>query len=392
MVLKIHKILFIFLLISSIVSCAADEEDLILSDKIGYEFGETDNVNGFVIQQSWWKFQLPQPNDTAIGISDTLATFPSQQEFTQMSVDYVFGLQKLASEMVQSLKQMVSGNDGYAWMNYYTPYLGAFVSSSDSRVKQWQLENDATYEGVEWPYHLVISDLPDGNMDGRISKALEIYYDQDFNNGVMLFAPSRVNSLRYPDKLMGHGTVGKLYFSLNNGQVENNLYVSGFGVPGSSDRMGNLYLKTVLSNNLISFASVVDIPAIWFDNKANSGYSVSMFGGVDCMNSNMAVISAFTPNTYSANLSSVLVDEENVSVRMDEYNRMWNLMMDIDEEQAVLEVYETPAFLTNGVYVGAGREVTERNLFSRALGKADDVSSLTYDISPYKVSIMQIEW
>lgn len=391
--LKIFKILFIFSLISTLVSCEAADYDLVMGDKIDPELGtDTESINGFVIQQSAWVLETPQPSDTVARASDTLAKFPTQQEFTQMSVEYVFSLQRLASEMVQNLRQMVANNDGYAWMNYYSPYLGAFVSSNDSRVKQWLLENDAMYEDIKWPYHLVISDLPDGNMDGRASKALEIFYDDDFMNGVMLFAPSRVNPVRFPEKLLGHGAMGKLYFSRSNGEQENTLYVSGFNTGTSPESMGNVFLYTKLSNNLISFASIADIPGLWFDTKENSGYSVLMFGGLDCANDNMAVHTAFTPNTNSSNISSTLVNKENVSLKMNEYNRTWNQMMYPGEQDSVLEVYDTPAFLTNMVYVGAGRVVSDRNLFSKALSKADEVSLQQFDISPLKVSIMQLEW
>ncbi len=395
MILKIHKILFIFLLIALQVSCAADD----FEDDPGYVFDNQMGMgsshaysNGFVINQPWWKFSGLVSADTITQNADTLRAFPSQKAFTEKTLSYVFGLQDLASEVLSMLRGIVIEQDNAGWMNFYSPYLGAFVSVSDSRVKQWQLETDVAYDGVKWPYHLLISDLPDGAMTGKVTKALDIYYDFEFKNGIMIFSPSRFNSVRFPEKLMGHNMMCRLNFSTIDNVVENTLYVSEFGNGASPDRYGNLFLNTKLSANSVSFACIVDMPYLWFDVAENSGYSVMMAGGIDCASRNVALLAGFAPNTISSTALYSLMSRESVASKMQDYNAMWNKMKGLEDSDSTLAVYQTPAFLTDGAFVGAGREVAERAMFARALAKAEEIENGVFDVSPLKVAILQIEW
>lgn len=395
MILKIFKILFIFLLIALQVSCAAEDmDDNGNSGSLpGADMGiEDDNINAFVIDQQWWSFDYGSVGDTLNHEKDTLKEFPTQKCFTESSMSYIFGLQSLASDVVSLLRNIVAHNESDQWMNFYSPYLGAFVSVSDSRVKQWQLETDAIFEDIKWPYHLLISDLPDGTMTGKNNKALEIYYDYDFKNGVMFFSPCHFNPVRYPEKVMSRDMKCKLYFSASGDEVENTLYVSDFGYHRQPDSFGNLYLNTILQGNTVSFSAIVDMPYLWFDKVDNPGYSVVMLGGIDCLSANTAVISCVCPNTESNVISDVFVKREGVDVRMAEYLRLWNITRGAADGDSLSVSYQTPAFMQAGTYVGAGREVEDRAVFAKALSKANETVVRQFGISPLKVSILNIEW
>lgn len=387
MALKIHKILFIFLLTITFVSCAGDDDDEPGSSNEAFDAspGSSGHEEGFVIGQPWWLFAPSVASDT-VQISDTLAEFPTQESFTTKSVAYVFGFQRLASDIVSQLFALPADSEN-KWMNFFTSNLGTFVSLSDSRPKQWQLDYDAEYQGKVWPYHLEISDLPDGSPDGKTNKAIDFFYDGEYKNGILFFAPQYLNPVMYPEKVMGHGMKCSLYFSSRSGVLENILSVSNFADDGRPNVYGNVYLYTRKYSNAISFASIVDMPHLWFGKKEDIGYSVLMIGGIDCAISNMAVSAALCPNTTTNNLSESLIREYGVEKTMPKKCRQWNVVSGCD----TIYEYQTPAFMNSNTYIGAGREVPDRTVFSKALSVMEDAKILEYQLSPYKVSIQQIE-
>jgi len=384
MVLKIFKILFIFLLIAPFSSCDMGDDD---SDPMYDQKGESQDsyVDGIVISQPWWTFSADIAIDTS-QVSDTLTVFPSQDRFASRSVTYLFSLQRLAYDVVRSLLDLPA-NSEYKWMDFSTSNLGTFLSHSDSRPKQWQLDYDVEFQGNVWPYHLLICDLPDGSTEGKTNKAVEFFYDSNFKNGILFFAPSYLNPVMYPEKVMGHGMRCCLFFSRKGSALENVLYVADFAGVASTSAQGNIYLYSRKNNNAISFASIVDMPYLWFGRKEDIGYSVMHIGGIDCATDNVAIASALCPNTTTFNLSESLVREYGVETVMSRYNEQWNAI----SGQDTLLAYQSPSFLSGLEYAGSGREVVDRTAFSKALAAMEDAKDFDYQISPYKVTIQQIE-
>ncbi len=388
MVLKIHKILFIFLLIALLASCATDDEDMDIpqsNNEMASGGKPVSRVNGIVVSQPWWVFS-PDIAVDSIPETDTLAEFPSQSKFSTRGANYVFGLQRLAYDIVLSLLDLPSSYDNN-WMSFNTSNLGTFVSLDDSRPKQWQLDCSVEFDGKTWPYHLVVTDLPDANPDGRNNKAVDFYYDDNFGSGVLFFAPSHLNPVMYPEKMMGRGLRCCLHFSNNDGVLENTLLVSNFADNGSVSAHGNIYLYSKRYSNSILLASIVDMPHLWFGKKEDIGYSVMLMGGIDCNGGNLAMVSALCPNTVTQNLSESLIKEFGVESSMKGYNGLWNTV----SGQDTLYEYQSPAFLNGGNYIGAGREVEDRTAYSKALSVMEEAKKFEYQVSPYKVSIQQIE-
>ncbi|MCQ2252665.1 MAG: hypothetical protein MJZ61_04360 [Bacteroidales bacterium] len=389
MALKLFKILIIFLLTVGVFSCAADDDAEATNNSTSV-LPKTDDI---VIVQPWWNFSIPAPTDE-ISSCDSLENFPSQEVFVNTSLDYIFGLQKLSADVVKGLRDIVAekGKDN-SWMNYYSPYLGVFVSSFDSRAKQWKLDTDVELDGTIWKYHLLISDLPEGSIDGKNKKAMELYYDDDFKNGVMFFSPTHFNSVRYPDKLMGRDMTGKLVFSTSSdGVMENTLYISKIAEKLSPMQMGNAYLNVKYNSGLISVVALADFPYLWFDTIENKGFSLAIYGGIDCSNSNMSFFYSMDSNSNQNKVYGSTIIRDGVDKVMAEYNQLWNTMMQLEESKAKKYEYKNPVFVTNGRLVGAGREFDKRTDFTKALSKAESSTDLQIPISPYQLSLLQIEW
>ena len=132
---------------------------------------------------------LPGDGDPAVGLdtlsNDTLKIFPNDIAFHKLLMQSLASSQGMVTIIARSID---FGQGGNYWMNYYEPYLGVYSSNNDSRSKQWDLESNIEYEGKTWDFHLSILDLPEGvTVDNKGVRAVEVFYDVDFNRGLMVF-------------------------------------------------------------------------------------------------------------------------------------------------------------------------------------------------------------
>ena len=376
--------------------------------------------------------RLPGGEDPSIGLdslsSDTLKVFPDDIGYHKLLMQSLVSAQGMVTIIARSIDISVFGGSNNSWMNYYEPYLGVYSSFNDSRSKQWNLEKDITYEGRVWDYHLSILDLPEGvSSDNNAVRAVEVFYDSDFNHGVMTFSPTDFDAVRFPKKIFGPDIRGVLTFVNDGSTTTNELYLTNIGVNNNVKYIRNICLRTESTNGCMAIMAMIDFPALWFDVKENSGFTVSAIGAYDENTGGAVMYSGIVRNSSNEKSVSALVLEHPSDEVLAHYYPLWSKMMEnnknnssIDQtsdnnetetgggnigtgsvvmslgskesEVATEEEYGKPGYYIQGDYKPIA-EVTDKTPFLKALNKClDMMDDGNFPISPYKNSVNQVEW
>ncbi len=397
---------------------------------------------------------LPGGEDPSIGLdslsSDTLKVFPDDVVFHKLLMQSLVSAQGMASIIARSIDISVFGGGNNSWMNYYEPYLGVYSSYNDSRSKQWNLESNIAYEGKTWDYHLSILDLPEGvTIDSKGMRAVEVFYDSEFSRGIMVFSPTDYDAVRFPKKIFGPDIMGFFAFVKDGGITTNELYLTNIGVNNNVKYIRNVYLCTEASENgCVSIKAMIDFPALWFDNKGNSGFTVSIVGAYDMSTQGAVLYSGIVRNSSNEKSVSSLVKEHPSDEVLATYYPLWLKMMQdsennsspeapgdnnetdsnqesgdnadiegnddtndtpgagsvvmsvgskdagttVEEDETEDEVeYGKPGYYLNGEYVPTSL-VGDKTPYLKALNKCLDMMDGDFPISPYKNSVNQVEW
>lgn len=375
---------------------------------------------------------LPGGEDPSIGLdslsSDTLKVFPDDVVFHKLLMQSLVSAQGMASIIARSIDMSVFGGTNNSWMNYYMPYLGVYSSYNDSRSKQWDLEKDVTYEGRVWDYHLSILDLPEGvSADNRAERAVEVFYDSDFDRGAMTFSPTDFDAVRFPKKIFGPDIRGVLTFENDGATTTNELYLTNIGVSNNVKYIRNIYLRTESTNGCVAVKAMIDFPALWFDVKENSGFTVSAIGAYDESTGGAVMYSGIVRNSSNEKSISALVLEHPSDEVLAHYYPLWSKMMEENKNNSSIggpsdnnenengggnagtgsvvmsvgakesevepeDEYGKPGYYIQGDYKPIA-EITDKSPFLKALNKClDMMDDGSYPISPYKNSVNQVEW
>lgn len=381
---------------------------------------------------------LPGPDDPAWGLdslsNDTLKVFPDEAAFHKLVMQCLVSSQCMVKIITSSIDASVFGPGSNDWMDYYQPYLGVYSSVNDSRSKQWELERDALYDGVYWDYHLKIIDLPEGfGTNNSGDKAVDLYYDGDFKNGFMVFSPTDFDAVRFPVKIFGPEIMGKLFFSNDGNTYTNELYLTNIGVNNNVKYIRNVYLSTEANSSCISVKAMIDFPALWFDTKENSGFTVSVIGACDMGTMGAVLYSGIVRNSSRETSVPSLVLAHPSDEVLHHYYPLWQMMIaesdssnddapdekDNEGESAAghsdsgaksgsvgsslvmadgdnnieteEDLYGKPGYYSNGAYVPSAN-VTDKTPYLKALNQCLDMMDDSFPISPYKNSVNQISW
>ena len=441
MTLTNTKIVFILLLTTSLsLSACSSMDDEDSSPAINDDKALTELLAGNCIV-------LPGNSDPSNGLdtlsNDTLKIFPDDAAFHKLLMQCLLSSQGMVQIITRSIDASVFTNGGNSWMSYYEPYLGVYSSFNDSRSKQWNLEQDVFYEGKTWNYHLSILDLPEGvSIDKKGERAVEVFYDSDFRHGMMTFSPTDFDAVRFPKKIFGPDIRGTFTFIRESGITANELYLTNIGVNNNVKYIRNVYLRTEsFDNGYVSIKAMIDFPALWFDNRSNSGFTVSVVGAYDITTHGAVLYSGIVRNSSNEKSVNSLVLEHPSDEVLGYYYPLWQNMMaksennfspeapgdnnetDSNQESddnedngntgdnqkigsvvmsvgskdagtAVVEgevEYGKPGFYMNGEYVPASA-VSDKTPYLKALNKCLDMMDDDFPISPYKNSVNQVEW
>ncbi|MCR5453910.1 MAG: hypothetical protein K6F33_02865 [Bacteroidales bacterium] len=360
--------------------------------------------------------------------NDTLKIFPTDEVFHKLLMQSLLSSQGMVKLITRSIDASVFGRDGSSWMNYYEPYLGVYSSADDSRSKQWNLEEKCIYDGTQWDYHLCIHDLPEGvASDNSGERAVEVFYNSDFSRGIMIFSPTSFDAVRFPTKIFGPDIKGIFTFANNDGNITNTLYLTNIGVNNNVKYIRNVYLQTELSNGCIAIQTMIDFPALWFDNKENSGFTVSSIGACDVSTGGAVLYAGIVRNNSNEKTATSLVVGHPYDKVLAQYYPLWQKMVednnviipdpkdsenpneaenntsnfdeDLVEEETTSkdspadseDLYGKPGYYINGVYMPSST-ITDKSPYLKALNKSLDMMDSDFPISPYKNSVNQIEW
>lgn len=360
---------------------------------------------------------LPGGNDPSVGLdtlsNDTLKIFPNDTIFHKLLMQCIASSQGMAKIVTRSIDGTVSGQGTNYWMSYYAPYLGVYSSANDSRSKQWNLEQDVTYNGRAWDFHLNILDLPEGVApDNTEVRAVEAFYDYGFNNGIVTFSPTDFDAVRFPKKIFGPDIMGALTFAYDGSTTTNELYLTNIGSNNNVMYIRNVYLHTESSNGCIAIKAMIDFPALWFDTKGNSGFTATVIGAYDSATEGAVLYSGIVRNSSTEKSVKSLVLEHPSDEVLANYYPLWqNMMKDSEKnssheasndnnetdsnqksaENVGYEVGGNVGYYLKGKYVPAS-SVGDKMPYLKALNKCLDMVDDVFPISPYKNSVNQVEW
>ena len=379
---------------------------------------------------------LPGYGDPLVGLdslsNDTLKIFPDDEVFHKLLMQSMLSAQGMVKIIARSIDASVNINSGNAWMTYTDPYLGVFTSVNDSRSKQWYLEKDVEYNDVQWDFHLSILDLPEGvATDNNGERAVEVFYNGDLKNGVMIFSPTDFDAVRFPTKIFGPDIKGVLIYSNDGNVVTNELYLTNIGIGNNVKYIRNVYLRSELSNGCIAIQTMIDFPALWFDVRENCGFTVSSVGACDVNTGGTVMYAGIVRNSSKERTVESLVVEHPSDEVLAQYYPLWIKMLEdstpssdtlsksagfrdvppteevpMEEKNAEgtptegyptegtpseEETYGKPGYYLSGVYVPTSA-VTDKSPYLKALNKCIDMMDGEFPISPYKNSVNQIEW
>ena len=424
----------------AVQSCSSmDDDDSVPLDNKNGSFEEMLSKNLIV---------LPGDKDPMTGLDslnrDTLKIFPDDVLFHKMLMQCMVSSQSMVRIIASSIDATVLGNGSAAWLDYYSSYLGVYSSVNDSRSKQWNLEQYVLYGGTTWDYHLSILDLPEGvATDNRGTNAVEVFYDTDFNRGIMIFSPTDFDAVGFPKKVFGPDIMGILTFSNDGVTTTNELYLTNIGVNNSVNYIRNVYLHTELTNNCVAIKTMIDFPTLWFDTKDNNGFTVSAVGACDVSTGGAVIYSGIVRNSSSERTVSSLVVEHPSADVLNFYYPLWQEMIEASSsnengsnedgeneggnddpssteengedadvtsepegkslklissnlsEMSPVENYETvygkPGYYKDGDYKPVA-SVTEKSAYLKSLNKCLDLMDGDFPITPYKNSVNQVEW
>jgi len=413
MTLTNTKIVFILLLTTSILatqSCNMVDEDInaMSPDSNHMDYKGGDNSITEVLAANC--ITLPGYGDPSSGLdslsNDTLKNFPDDEVFHKLLMQSMLSSQGMVKIIARSIDASINVNSGNGWMTYYDPYLGVFTSANDSRPKQWNLEKDVEYNDVQWDYHLIILDLPEGvATDNNGERAVEVFYNSDFKRGVIIFSPTDFDAVRFPSKIFGADIKGIFTFSNDGNATTNELYLTNIGVGNNVKYIRNVYLRSELSNGCVAIQTMIDFPSLWFDVRENCGFTVSSVGACDINTGGAVMYAGIVRNSSKEKSVESLVVEHPSDEVLAQYYPLWLQMMEdntsavgISKDAGLLEgspteeeTYGKPGYYLNGVYVPTSA-VADKSPYLKALNKCIDMMDGEFPISPYKNSVNQIEW
>ena len=405
-------------------SCSSLDGDM---EELGdYRDAKSNPVEGKWLSDNF--IELPGGREPSVGLdsisNDTLKVFPNEAAYHTLLMRCIVSAQSMARIIAQSIDASVYGGNNTNWMNYFTPYLGVYSSVSDSRSKQWKLEEDVTYNGKWWKFHLSILDLPEGVVsDNGGENAVEMYYDVECKHGVMIFSPTDFDVVRFPVKIFGPDIVGVLTFDYDEGVVTNELYLTNIGVNNNVMYIRNVYLGLEQSDKFVTIKAMIDFPALWFDTKENSGFTVSSIGACDLNTGSAVLNSGIVRNSSREKTVEALVIDNPADEVFAKYYPLWKQMMEDSADTTATEeddgaaapgsgkitqsiapdndvsseIPDLPVEYRKGYYQ-SGDCVQETNAYvipswySQVDVKSEELKTQSFPLTPYKNSVNQIEW
>ena len=390
-----------------IVSCAMDDEDADLADQSdasgnGYYSGE---YTSFLIKFSYgnnyyFDNNISGNKNTPEGHNfDTIAIFPNDTLFHKTIMDCISKSQKMAYDVINSLFNPKLNND--TWRKFYEPYLGTYKSPLDSRIKQWEVLTEQSYLNTDYAYCLKISDMPTSlpNKDDVKENAVEFFYNENFDNGVIVFSPVNYDRVKYPENVYGKNLVCLFNFNSNKDSVVNELLLTGNSFQDYLlSGVKNIYLRLVeyQTNGFIKFQALVDMPNFWLDSISNAGYCVCVAGAVDNNDKCSIFYTGLVSNKNSqTNILDLITSFPSGKV-LSELYPVWK--KNTGEENSDLSedfvAFDNPAFFLNGEYMGCGKndDIKNFSFFQKLINISLSASEGSFRYSPYQNSIFQILW
>lgn len=417
----ILKILTVFALLLT-VSCAMEDEDAdsttaIRTEIDGYYNG---NYTNFLVNSSsMLKPVSEQPiyanngesgkliEDTAsfylkpdfdFNSLDTARIFPNDTTFHEGIMNCIVNSYDMSYRIINSLFNPKLKKE--VWMKFDEPYLGTYTSPLDSRIKQWEVTEGGSYAGIDYHYCLKITDMPggmskvkDSDKESGKDNAVEFFYNENFQNGVVVFSPVNYDRIKYPENIFSKDMKCLVKFSTNKDSIVNELLISGYSRDMKTVYgIDNVYLKfsEIRESGYIRFLGLIDMPGLWFDAVTNAGYCICIAGTTDKNNKCTIFYTGLVRNSSAETTVAKLITENPSGYVLGRLYPAWFRMKTGKIGAKDTAVFENPAYYINSYYNGYGK--AENPIYQKAINNTIDLLYGKTDMSPYQNSINKVLW
>ncbi|MBQ3657458.1 MAG: hypothetical protein II956_11525 [Bacteroidales bacterium] len=417
------KILTVFALFFT-VSCAMNDEDedststqraedgyysgnytdFLVSSKLMLKSIETpyfdpgNTENGKLISDDSAKISDPEINFNSL---DTARTFPNDTTFHKGVMNCIVNSYDMCFRIVNSIFNPRLKKE--SWMKFTEPYLGTYTSPLDSRIKQWEVVEKASYAGVDYQYCLKITDIPGSSVSKDKDKtpekeqssdnAVEFFYNENFQNGVVVFSPVNYDRVKYPEHIFSKDMKCLLKFSTTKESTVNELFITGYSPETKTVyRIDNIYLQfsELKESGYIRFSGLIDMPRLWFDAAANAGYCICIAGTVDNNNACTVCYTGLVRNSSAETEVSKLISENSSGTVLGRLYPSWWKMTTGENGAKDTAVFKNPAYYISSLYMGYGK--TDNAVYQKAVNNTIEVLGGKINISPYQNSINKVLW
>ena len=413
------KILTVFALFTA-VSCAMEDEDSeVVNNKKSNDSYYDGNYTDFLVtsaemlsltEQSLYMdadYSGQLVDDTAfyfdpfsnVSSLDTAGVFPNDTTFHSGVMKCIANSYGMGFRIVNSLFNPKLRKED--WMSLTTPYLGTFTSPLDSRIKQWEVLEDASYSGVDYQYCLKITDMPGGGMskdltqekDPNKDNAVEFFYNENLQKGVIVFSPVNYDRVKYPEYFFSKDMKCLLRFVSNKDSIVNELFITGYS-SGIKSVYGidNVYLKfsEIRGSGYIRFFCLIDMPGLWFDAVANAGYCICVAGTADKDNNCAVFYTGLVRNSSAETSVTKLIGENPSGYVLGRLYPAWYRMTTGEVGAKDTTLFQNPAYYSNSLYKGCGKAGAA--VYQKAVNNTIDLLNGKTDSSPYQNSINKVLW
>ena len=266
------------------------------------------------------------------------------------TLGFFIHLAKESSKIVEAILNGVSeiGIHGIIFISY--------ESDEDGRVKNLEVVENSTYEGVTYEYELTVTDADsEGNDDG--GKALQVFWNRDPVVGVAIIKP--FNFDRIKDINAGDAVYKVEYKEVSDLEYDAHMIVSISGIPLKNPlddpySVDNLKMFVGKTGDIVDIYGNSNHPNAVFFNEDAVGFNWAFVAsGNDVEDIGVAEVGLPPSNLDETDREILLVDHSIKQVFTNQILSVWP-----DLSQDLIDIYladtEAPGFFNDGGFIQGG--------------------------------------
>ncbi len=266
------------------------------------------------------------------------------------TLGFFIHLAEESSELVEAVLR------GAASLGIHQVIFLSYESDEDGRIKNLEVLENSTYEGVTYEYELTITDADsEGNDDG--GKALQVFWNLDPVVGVAIIKPYNINRTEHPNA--GDAVYKVEYMEESDRGYDAHMIVSISGIPLPSPledpyAVDNLKMFVGKTGDIVDIYGNSNHPNAVFFNQDEVGFNWAFVAsGNDVEDIGVAEVGLPPSNLDETDRSALLVD---YSIKQVFTNQILSVWPNLPQELIDLYLFNTeaPGFFDADGFVQGG--------------------------------------